>query len=515
MKSNDNLFAEFMRHFPADRSKPLLITPDGHACSYADALDESGRMARCLSDLGLRAGDRVSVQVHKTPAALWLYLACLRGGFVFQPLNTDYQREELAYFIKDAKPAAIVCDPERETLFHELSNRDTCAVLTLDASGKGSLTEACLEMPPAFRVRERKATDIAVLLYSSGTTGLPKGAKLSHGNLAANLRTLVAVWGFGESDCLLHALPVYHAHGLLVALGCVLMSGSSMAFLPRFNTSQVITALPGCTVMMGVPTYYTRLLADTDFNKTVAARMRLFISGSAPLPPDVFHQFQERTGHTILERYGMTETCMNTSNPLQGEHRAGSVGPALPGVSIRVMDDHDLPLPPGTTGHLEVKGPNVFSGYWGLKQRRKEDFTTDGYFRTGDAAWIDTDGYIYIAGRSRDMIISGGLNVYPREVERVLDSLNEVAESAVIGAPHPDFGEGVVAVIVSRPGANINAEDVLNALRSRLAGYKLPRRLYVIDELPRNSMGKVLKNHLREQYANAFAATTAVPHNGL
>lgn len=505
MDNNQNLFAEFSRHFPADLSKTLLTTPDGHACSYADALDESGRIARCLSDLGLRAGDRVSVQVHKSPEALWVYLACLRGGFVFHPLNTGYQRDELAFFIDNAKPAAIVCDPESEALFRELSAKKECAVLTMDAAGRGSLADACAEMPASFRVRERKATDLAVLLYSSGTTGVPKGAKLSHGNLAANISTLVDVWGFNEHDCLLHALPIYHAHGLFVALGCVLMSGSSMHFLPRFRTEEVISALPACTVMMGVPTFYTRLLLTPDFDAECCKNMRLFISGSAPLTPETFSQFQQRTGQQILERYGMTETCMNTSNPLHGERRPGSVGPALPGVSLRVVDDNSNELPADTTGHLEVKGPNVFSGYWRIKQAAGKDFTADGYFRTGDSARIDTDGYVYIDGRTRDMIISGGLNVYPREVERVLDSLPGVEESAVIGVPHPDLGEAVVAVIVATAAAPPDTDALLAELRARLAGYKLPRRLFVVESLPRNSMGKVLKNQLRETCADSFA----------
>ena len=502
--NNENLFTVFLENFPEDLTAPLLSVPGGPTYSYACAIDESGRIARCLSDLGLKAGDRVSVQVEKSPEALWLYLACLRGGFVFHPLNMDYQIDELVYFIDNAKPSVIVCDPAKEQLHSELAAARDCVVLTLDGAGGGSLTDAIAEMAPAFKNRERKATDLAVLLYSSGTTGLPKGACLSHGNLAANTRTLVEHWGFTSDDNLLHALPIYHAHGLFVAIGCVLMSGCSMTWLPRFDTDAVIAALPGCTVMMGVPTFYTRLLIDERFDTDLCSTMRLFISGSAPLLAETFTAFEERSGHRILERYGMTETSMNASNPLDGERRPGSVGPALPGVELRVVDERDEPLPAGETGHLQVRGPNVFSGYWRMRKESAKEFTEDGFFRTGDLAFIEADGYITIVGRNKDLIISGGLNVYPREVETLLDSLPEISESAVVGVPHPDFGEGVIAIVVPAGGKDIETPDVLDEIRTRMAAYKLPKQLFTVTELPRNTMGKVQKNQLRETYADTF-----------
>jgi len=502
--ANQNLFDVFFEHFPDDLGKTLLWTPDGVEYSYADVIDESGRMARCLSDLGLKTGDRVTVQVEKSPAFICLYLACLRGGFVFHPLNIDYQLDELVFFVNNAKPSAIVCDPAKEQLFEELTQKTACEILTLDNAGEGTLTDASAEMPPAFRTREINASELAVLLYSSGTTGVPKGAKLSHGNLAANTLTLVDSWGFSADDVLLHALPVYHAHGLFVAVGCVLMSGGSMLFIPKFGQDAVITGLPSCTVMMGVPTFYTRLLADPRFDADVTTNMRLFISGSAPLLPETFADFEARTGQRILERYGMTETSMNASNLLDGERRPGSVGPALPGVELRVVNDNDDELPRGKIGNLQVRGPNVFSGYWRTGNEAMNEFTEDGYFRTGDLAMIEEDGYITIVGRNKDMIITGGLNVYPREVESLLDGLPEVAESAVVGVPHPDFGEGVIAVVVPSTKSDTPRVELLTRLRDRMANYKLPKQVFAVDALPRNAMGKVQKNLLRETYANTF-----------
>jgi malonyl-CoA/methylmalonyl-CoA synthetase len=501
---NANLFSVFAERFPDDLSADLLVTADGRRYSYADMLDETASIAACLAGMGLRPGDRITVQVEKSPTAVWLYLACLRAGFVFHPLNTDYQLDELVYFIKNASPTVIICDPSREGLFRQLTEAGDCEVLTLGANGTGQLCDAAMESPAKQGIHMNAADDLAVLLYSSGTTGQPKGAMLSHGNLAANTRTLVDYWGFSPADCLLHALPIYHAHGLFVALGCVLMSGASMRFLPQFKTAEVHRLLPECTVMMGVPTFYTRLLAEPEFNREVCANVRLFISGSAPLSPETFAEFTERTGQTILERYGMTETSMNASNPLEGERRPGSVGPALPGVSLRVVDDAGTVLPAGATGHLEVKGPNVFSGYWRMREKTASEFTEDGYFRTGDEAVIASDGYISIVGRAKDMIISGGLNVYPREIEILLDAQPEVLESAVIGAPHPDFGEGVVALVVPRAGREVSGSALLARIRPKIAAFKLPKHVYVVSELPRNSMGKVQKNLLRQQYVGCF-----------
>jgi malonyl-CoA/methylmalonyl-CoA synthetase len=511
---NQNLFSIFRQAFPEDLNNPLLSTPDGTVYSYEDALEESARIALCLSELGLRPGDRVTAQVEKSPMAVWLYLACLRGGFVFHPLNTDYQLDELVYFVDNAAPSLVVCDPAREQLFRELAKGKDFRVLTLDAAGRGQLNDAIQEVPPAFETQPRKASDTAVLLYSSGTTGVPKGAMLSHGNLAANTATLVDYWGFSPTDVLLHALPVYHAHGLFVAIGCALLSGSSMIFLPRFDRDTVLQQLPQATVMMGVPTFYTRLLADQRFDRNVCRNMRLFISGSAPLQPETFAAFQERSGHTILERYGMTETSMNASNPLNGERRPGSVGPALPGVSLRVVDDQGKELASGEVGHLQVKGPNVFSGYWRMREKTAEEFTGDGFFKTGDEALIDADGYVTIVGRAKDLVITGGLNVYPREVETMLDSLPEVQESAVIGAPHPDFGEGVIAIVVARQGQDVSGTVLIDQIRSGMAAYKLPKRVFAVTDLPRNSMGKVQKNLLRDQYAGTFSADQNGPDKG-
>jgi len=503
-RRNQNLFALFNRQFPEDLTTVALLAPGEHDYTYADILDETARIASCLSDMGVQPGDRVTVQVEKSPMAVFLYLACLRAGFIFHPLNTDYQLDELVYFFDNAEPSVVVCAPEREQLFRELIGGKKCELLTLDANGQGLLTNVSQETAAKFNTRVSKPSDTAVLLYSSGTTGTPKGAMLTHGNLAANTQTLVDYWGFSPEDRLLHALPIYHAHGLFVALGCALMSGSSMHFLARFDTDRVIDALPECTVMMGVPTFYTRLLAHPRFDAAACANMRLFISGSAPLLAETFNDFAARTGHTILERYGMTETSMNASNPLEGERRAGSVGPALPGVSLRVVDDDNNELPAGEIGHLQVKGPNVFAGYWRMREKTAEEFTVDGWFKTGDEAEIAADGYVTIVGRAKDLIITGGLNVYPREVEKVLDCMPGVAESAVIGAPHPDFGEGVIAIVVLEPAAQLKDTDLIETLRPRLAAFKLPKRVHIVSELPRNSMGKVLKSRLREDFADCF-----------
>jgi malonyl-CoA/methylmalonyl-CoA synthetase len=502
---NHNLYAQFEACFPEDHQNILLQTLDGDIYSYADAIDESARYARCLSDLGLHAGDRVTVQVEKSPEAIWLYLACLRGGFVFHPLNIDYQLDELVYFVSNAEPSVIICDSRKEALFRELTTDKHCEVMTLDADGTGQLRDATQETAPDdFDTHQSKANATAVLLYSSGTTGVPKGAMLTHGNLAANTRTLVESWGFSSDDCLLHTLPVYHAHGLFVGIGCVMMSGSSMIFLPRFNRDDVIAALPDCTVMMGVPTFYSRLLTDPRFDTGLCANMRLFISGSAPLRPETFAEFSKRSGHEILERYGMTETSMNSSNPLHGERRPGSVGLPLPGVQLRVVDDAGQELSAGTIGHLQVQGPNVFPGYWRMREKSAAEFTQDGFFRTGDEAVIDSEGYISIVGRAKDLIITGGLNVYPREIETVLDGLNDVEESAVIGTPHPDFGEGVIAVVVANNGDPVSGSALIAQLRPHMATYKLPKQVYIIDSLPRNSMGKVQKNLLRDRYSRTF-----------
>jgi len=501
---NASLFARFMQAAPADPGQPLIERPGLPPLSWQDMLEASGRLAALLSRLGLKPGDRVSVQVAKSAEAVWLYLACLRGGFVFHPLNEGYQPAELAYLLADATPALAVCDPAHEALFRTLA-APGCSVLTLAADGSGSLSRAAASLAPDSTVAERQADDMAALLYTSGTTGRPKGAMISHGNLASNATALVGAWGFSPADRLLHALPLYHAHGLFVGLGCALMSGARLLFLGRFDPAAVLAALPAATVMMGVPTYYSRLLQQPGLDHEACAHMRLFVSGSAPLSPDTFHAFRARTGHALLERYGMTETGMNTSNPLAGERRAGSVGLPLPGVELRIAGSDDAPLPAGGIGEIQLRGPNVFSGYWGLPRKTAGAFTADGFFRSGDQGVVGPDGYLSIVGRSKDLVITGGLNVYPREVEILIDSLPGVAESAVISVPHPDFGEAVVAVVVAREGAAPSEDAILSALKQQLAGFKIPKRVFLVPELPRNAMGKVGKTILRERYAQAFA----------
>lgn len=499
-----NLYATFLNGFPADRSRLLLRMPGGHRFSYADAECESARLARFLCEHGLRPGDRVSVQAPKSPAVVWLYLACLRAGLVYHPLNDAYAATELEYLLADAKPKLAVCTPERNAEFSQLTGELDCRVLTVDADGQGSLTDAAAACEPGFATIDSDDDATAVLLYSSGTTGRPKGAMLTHDNLAANTATLIDVWGFTAADTLLHTLPLYHAHGLFVGLGCTLFSGSSMIFLPKFDARAVLDALGDATVMMGIPTFYTRLLALPEFGRDSCTGMRLFISGSAPLLADTHKAFSERTGHRILERYGMTETSMLSSNPLDGERRPGSVGQPLPGVDIRVVDADGREVEAGKPGAIEVAGPNVFKGYWGRPDRAAREFTPDGFFHTGDIGEFSDDGYLSILGRDKDMIISGGLNVYPKEVELAIDELDSVLESAVVGVPHADFGEGVIAVVVPAPGRELSESDIIAPLRRRLANFKIPKRAYVVNELPRNTMGKVQKNELRKNYLDAL-----------
>lgn len=501
MTGNANLYAHFQRHFPADLETQLLITTDGRGVTYAEADAASSRIANSLLDLGAAPGDRVTVQVEKSAENLFLYLGCLRAGLVYHPLNTAYKASELAYFLGNAEPTVVICASDSlSTIESVLPPKGVKAVLTLDADGSGSLMKQAAGANAEATVAQCKGTDMAALLYSSGTTGQPKGIMLSHDNLRTNTESLVEIWGFSASDRLLHALPIYHVHGLFTAVGCVLMSGASMVWHSSFNDRAAIAALPECTTMMGVPTFYTRLLANPDFGPQCCANMRLFISGSAPLLAETFVEFQQRSGHTILERYGMTETGMNASNPLHGERRAGTVGPPLPGVELRVVDEAGESVADGETGNLQVQGPNVFPGYWHMPEKTAEDFTADGYFNTGDKACIDADGYVSIVGRAKDMIITGGLNVYPKEIELVIDDMEGVKESAVIGIPHADFGEAVMAVIVS-DGSAPKAEDIIAHCKVQLANFKVPKRVEVIDALPRNAMGKVQKNLLREEYS--------------
>jgi len=504
---NNNFYALLAGRFLPHADRVCLETPAGERYTYGALDHESARYAQLLGTLGLKRGDRVAVQIEKSPAALFFYLACLRAGLIYVPLNTAYRDLELEHFLDDAEPALVVCAPERLEAMRALTAaRGIAAVYSLDAAGRGSLSEAARACNPRADVEAVGADDIAVILYTSGTTGRPKGAMITHRNLASNATTLHQAWGFRDGDVLLHALPIFHIHGLFVACHTALLNASSMLFLPKFDAASVIAQLPRASVFMGVPTYYTRLLAEPAFGREACRNMRLFTCGSAPLLPQTFHEFRERTGHTILERYGMTETGMNTSNPLDGERRPGTVGPPLPGVQVRIVDNQDHDLPAGETGQLLVKGANVFKGYWRLPEKTAEEFTADGFFRTGDLARMDANGYVSIVGRGKDLIISGGFNIYPKEIEGYLDKLDGVLESAVLGAPHPDFGEAVIAVIVRRPeGATLTEAGVITTLKSQIAGFKVPKQVFFADTLPRNTMGKVQKNLLREQYAKQFA----------
>jgi len=506
MTDNANLYAHFRKHFPADLDTQLLLDADGRRVSYAAAEEVSARIANSLLQLGAEPGDRITVQVEKSIENLLLYLACLRAGLVYHPLNPAYKAAELTYFLGNAEPTIVICSRASLALMKNLLPANGVkAVLTLDADGSGTLMERAAGANTQVDVAQSDGKDMAALLYSSGTTGQPKGIVLSHDNLRKNAETLVNAWGFSASDRLLHMLPIYHAHGLFVGIGCVLMSGASLVWHSSFNDKAAIAALPYCTTMMGVPTFYTRLLANPDFGPECCANIRLFVSGSAPLLAETFVEFKTRTGHTILERYGMTETGMNTSNPLHGERRAGTVGPALPGVTARVVDAAGEPVADGETGDLQLKGPNVFAGYWRLPEKTAEDFTADGFFNTGDKATIDADGYVSIVGRAKDMVITGGLNVYPKEIELVIDDMTGVKESAVIGVPDGDFGEAVVAVIVPDDQSSAEkaptAAEIIAYCKERLANFKVPKRVEIIDALPRNAMGKVQKNLLREEYS--------------
>ncbi|GIK85995.1 MAG: malonyl-CoA synthase [Betaproteobacteria bacterium] len=493
-----NLHTLLESHAPADPSAPCLVLPGAPAIDYATLAATSARIAHALVAAGCAPGDRVAVQVDKHWQVLPLYLAALRAGLVYLPLNTAYRKGELDYFFEDARPRVIVCAPERLGVVATLARGAT--VLTLDAKG-GELMDRARAMPATFATIPRAPDDLASILYTSGTTGRSKGAMLTHRNLASNAVALVDAWGFTRGDVLLHALPIYHIHGLFVAVHCALLSGSRLLWLPRFDAREVLAHLPHATVMMGVPTFYTRLLAEPGLDRAACANVRLFVAGSAPLLPETFRAFEARTGHRILERYGMTETGMNASNPLDGARVPGTVGLPLPGVAIRVVDEAGVACAPGAIGEIQIRGPNVCRGYWRKEDKTAEAFTADGWFRSGDLGTFDDRGYLAIVGRGKDMIISGGLNVYPKEIEERIDAMDGVEESAVVGAPDADFGEAVVAFVVARPGHRLTEAGMIAALRADIAGYKCPRRVLFVAELPRNAMGKVQKNVLRERLA--------------
>ncbi|QEL23095.1 malonyl-CoA synthase [Bosea sp. F3-2] len=500
----NHLFDLIRSRMPAPDA-PFAALDDGRRFSYGDMLAVSARFANALVGLGVKPGDRVAVQVEKSFEALMLYLGTVRAGAIFLPLNTAYTPAEIEYFLGDAEPAVFVCDPAKAEALRPYAEKAGAKLETLGV-GVGSLLDKAKAASTSFADVERGADDLAAILYTSGTTGRSKGAMLSHDNLASNALALVDYWRFTKNDVLLHALPIFHTHGLFVATNVILLAGASMILLPKFDPEQVFKYLPQATSMMGVPTFYVRLLQDARLTKEATKHMRLFVSGSAPLLAETHREWSARTGHAILERYGMTETNMNTSNPYEGDRVAGTVGFPLPGVSARVTDpETGKALAADEIGMIEVKGPNVFKGYWRNPEKTKAEFRPDGFFITGDLGKIDTAGYVHIVGRGKDLIITGGYNVYPKEVETEIDEMPGVIESAVIGVPHPDFGEGVTAVVVAKPGADITAQAIARALEQRLAKFKQPKQVFVVAELPRNTMGKVQKNLLREQYKDIYA----------
>jgi malonyl-CoA/methylmalonyl-CoA synthetase len=485
-------------------------TLDGRCYTFDDLRHASAKIANWLVSLNIARGSRVAVQVEKSVEAVMLYLGTLRAGMVFLPLNTAYREGEIGYFLKDAEPAVVVCSPSNLSWIEPLAKEAGCRVVkTLGESIDGSLIEAATPFPASFQTVKSKPDDLAAILYTSGTTGRSKGAMLSHRNLLSNALTLQKYWGWKKGDVLLHALPIFHVHGLFVALHGALINGSKSYWISRFDADAVVKFLPKSTVMMGVPTFYVRLAADARVNKALVKNMRLFISGSAPLLTETFESFKKNTGHTILERYGMSETVMLTSNPYKGARKAGTVGLPLPGVKVRLVNDAGKLIASrkgkiSDIGAVQVQGPNVFAGYWRMPEKTKEEFTADGWFRTGDMGKWDEDGYLNLVGRSKDLIITGGYNVYPKEIEMLIDDMPGVEETAVIGVPHSDFGEAVTAVVVAKPGVKLDGEAMIAAIKEKIANYKVPKKVYVVEALPRNAMGKVQKNVLRELFQNSF-----------
>ena len=489
----------------ASQNNTVLIRHDHKEISGIELYLLTSQIANVLKDSGVEPGHRVAMQTEKTVEALALYLGCLRAGALFLPLNTAYTPAEMKYFIDNAEPTVVVCDPKSEAALSEFTKPRGLKLLTLDSFGKGSLNDQILKAGTTFTNVARVPDDLAAILYTSGTTGRSKGAMLSHENLLSNANSLCEAWHFNSDDILLHSLPIFHVHGLFVAINVLMKAQGKIIFLPKFNVDQILEFLPKATSMMGVPTFYTRLLSDGRFTKNLTKHMRLFVSGSAPLLSETHRAFETRTGHRILERYGMTETTMNTSNPYDGERRAGTVGFPLPGVEARITDEKTgAILKSNEIGILEVRGPNVFKGYWRMLEKTKTEFREDGFFITGDIAQIDSEGYIAIVGRAKDLIISGGFNVYPKEIEIKIDALEGVMESAVIGAPHPDFGEAVIAVVVCAKGKITTAEKIQSALKVNLSNFKCPKAIFFLEGLPRNTMGKVQKNELRKQYEKTF-----------
>jgi malonyl-CoA/methylmalonyl-CoA synthetase len=513
-----NLYAHLRQAFPADLDALAVEVVDGPGAglrySWRDLDRASAMMANLLASLDLPAGARIAVQVDKSVESMMLYLATLRAGYVYLPLNTAYQRGEIEYFLRDAEPSVVVCSPANHGWVSKLAfSVGARYVFTLGEDRSGSLLERAAHHGDVHEPVQRSADDLAVIVYTSGTTGRSKGAMLTHGNMLSNARTLHAYWDWRADDVLIHALPIFHVHGLFVAIHGALINGSPMLWLNRFDAREVVALLPRATVFMGVPTMYVRMLAEEALTPAQASHMRLFISGSAPLLIETFRDWQRRTGHTILERYGMSETIMLTSNPCvpdsryggAAERRGGTVGFPLPGVALRIVSDDGRVQGPGEIGGIQVRGPNVFKGYWRMPEKTAEEFTADGFFKTGDVGFVDADGYVTIVGRSKDLIISGGYNVYPAEIEGRINEMPGVAESAVVGVPHPDLGEVGLALVIPRPGARLEPDQILAGLKGQLAHYKIPKQCRIVAELPRNTMGKVQKNVLRDQYRHLYA----------
>lgn len=506
---SENLYEILKNNFPLGKNAPCLILPDGKIVTYDDLERESARFANLLvNKYDVKVGDRVAVQIRKSPYAMFLYLAVLRIGAVYLPMNDAYQKHEIEYFLGDAKPQVFFCVPEKKDVSREMAEKmGVPFVVDIDEKGEHVFFEKLHKETEQFETYQSKGDDLAAILYTSGTTGRPKGAMLTHKNLASNAITLQKYWEFRKGDVLLHMLPIFHVHGLFVANHTALLNGSPILFEPKFDAKRAIELLPKATVFMGVPTYYVRLLLNENFTAEVCKNMRLFISGSAPLLPETFYEFQKRTGHTILERYGMTEGGMFCSNPYNGVRKPGTVGFPLPGVSIRIVNTEGKEVGVEEVGYIQVKGENIFKGYWNMPDKTKGEFTEDGYFRTGDMGKWDKDGYLSIVGRSKDLIITGGLNVYPKEIEEVIDNISGVFESAVVGLPHPDFGEAVTAFVIKKndeKGNSLTEDQIINHLKNTLANFKVPKKVFFLNELPRNTMGKVQKNVLRERFSDTF-----------
>ena len=520
-----NVFAALQAAYPADRSRVAIETDTGLLYTWQDIERATAMLANLLTSLDLHGRTLddgtylppvVAAHTDKSVEALLLYLATLRAGMVYLPLNPAYRQAEMDYFLGDAQPAVVICAPgDFQWLSRVAFQKRVRHVFTLGTDRTGTLLDRASFMSDQHRPDVFESTSLCAILYTSGTTGRSKGALLTHSNLLSNARTLIKHWGWRPDDVLLHALPIFHIHGLFVACHCALLSGSKLLWLGKFEPQAVLQHLPQATVFMGVPTMYSRLLAQPGLTRNACNGMRLFVSGSAPLLPSAFADFAQRTGHTILERYGMSETgmlCSNPYRPADGPRLAGSVGPALPGVEVRVVDDAGAPCPAGAVGHIQVRGPNVFMGYLGMPDKTEESFTDDDWFKTGDVGKIGAGqadkGYVSIVGRARDLIITGGFNVYPAEIEDHLNQLPGVAESAVFGVPHPDFGEGVVAAVVPQPGAHLTEASLIDQAKQRIANFKVPKRVFVLAELPRNAMGKVQKNLLQKEHAALFGATS-------